>query len=103
MKNNWQTKKLSETCDFYNGLWKGKEPPYINIGVIRNTNITKDGRLDDSDVAYLDVEKKQFANRKLSMAILFWRNQGVDRNSQLDVSLFLIKKMASFLLVILHL
>ncbi|OGK19019.1 hypothetical protein A3D80_03465 [Candidatus Roizmanbacteria bacterium RIFCSPHIGHO2_02_FULL_40_13b] len=65
MKNNWQTKKLSETCDFYNGLWKGKEPPYINIGVIRNTNITKDGRLDDSDVAYLDVEKKQFANRKL--------------------------------------
>lgn len=65
MKNNWQTKKLGEVCDFHNGLWKGKEPPYIEVGVIRNTNFTKDGELDDADIAYLDVEKKQFEKRKL--------------------------------------
>ncbi|OGS22550.1 MAG: hypothetical protein A2252_02950 [Elusimicrobia bacterium RIFOXYA2_FULL_39_19] len=65
MKTNWQTKKLGEACDFLNGLWKGKEPPYINVGVIRNTNISKDGKLNDSDIAYLDVEKKQFVKRKL--------------------------------------
>lgn len=61
----WQTKKLGELCDFYNGLWKGKVPPYIEVGVIRNTNFRKNGRLDDSDIAYLDVERKQFENRKL--------------------------------------
>lgn len=65
MKTNWQTKKLGEVCDFYNGLWKGKEQPYINAGVIRNTNFTKEGELDDSDIAYLDVERKQYEKRKL--------------------------------------
>lgn len=65
MKNNWQTKKIVEVCDFYNGLWKGKSPPYIKVGVIRNTNFTKEGTLDCSDIAYLDVEEKQFLNRKL--------------------------------------
>ncbi|OGI32362.1 MAG: hypothetical protein A2271_00030 [Candidatus Moranbacteria bacterium RIFOXYA12_FULL_35_19] len=65
MKTDWQTKKLSEVCDFYNGLWKGKNPPYIKVGVIRNTNFTREGNLDDSDIAYLEVEKKQFENRKL--------------------------------------
>lgn len=61
----WQTKRLSDVCDFLNGLWKGKEPPYIKVGVIRNTNFTREGRLDDSDIAYLDVEEKQFQKRKL--------------------------------------
>ena len=65
MKTNWQTKKLGEVCDFYNGLWRGKNPPYIKVGVIRNTNFTREGNLDDSDIAYLEVEKKQFENRKL--------------------------------------
>ncbi|MFA6423915.1 MAG: restriction endonuclease subunit S [Candidatus Magasanikbacteria bacterium] len=65
MKNNWPTKKLGEVCEFLNGLWTGKEPPYIKVGVIRNTNFTKDGTLDDSNIAYLNVEKKQFEKRKL--------------------------------------
>jgi len=65
MKSNWQIKKLGDICDFHNGLWKGKKPPYIKVGVIRNTNFTKDGELDDANIAYLDVEKKQFEKRKL--------------------------------------
>lgn len=72
----WQTKKLGEVCDFYNGLWKGKEPPYINVGVIRNTNFTKENNLDDSDIAYLDVEKKQFAKRKLSYGDIILEKSG---------------------------
>lgn len=63
--NSWQTKKLGEVCNFQSGLWKGKEPPYIKVGVIRNTNFTKDGKLDDSNIAYLDIEKKQFERRQL--------------------------------------
>lgn len=48
-----------------NGLWKGVKPPFKNVGVIRNTNFTKNGIIDLSDVAYLDVEIKKFENRKL--------------------------------------
>jgi type I restriction enzyme S subunit len=76
MKNNWQTKKLGEVCDFLSGLWKGKEPPYIRIGVIRNTNFAKEGKLDDSDIASLDVEKKQFAKRKLNYGDIILEKSG---------------------------
>lgn len=65
MKAGWQKKKLVEVCQFSNGLWKGKNPPFINVGVIRNTNFTKEGTLDDPDIAYLDVEEKQFEKRRL--------------------------------------
>ncbi len=76
MKNNWQTKKLGEVCDFLGGLWKGKEKPYIKVGVIRNTNFTKDGKLDDADIAYLDVEKKQFEKRKLAFGDIILEKSG---------------------------
>ena len=42
MKEGWTYKKLGEVCDTINGLWKGKKPPYINVGVIRNANFTKE-------------------------------------------------------------
>ncbi len=76
MRSSWQTKKLSEVCNFYNGLWKGKEPPYIEVGVIRNTNITKEGKLDDSDIAHLKVEKKQFEKRKLALGDIVLEKSG---------------------------
>src|SRR5674476_94090 len=60
MKIGRQTKTLEEVCQFSNGLWKGEKPPFVNAGVIRNTNFTKEGTLDDSDIAYLDVEVKKF-------------------------------------------
>lgn len=65
MKNKWSVKKLGELCDFINGLWEGKEPPYINAGVIRNANFTKDCKLDYSKVVYLNVEQNKFNKRKL--------------------------------------
>ena len=76
MKNNWQTKKLEEVCEFYNGLWKGKKPPYIEVGVIRNTNFTKDGKLDDSDIVLLDVEKKQYEKRSLRYGDIILEKSG---------------------------
>ena len=65
MNGHWDLKALEEICDFNNGLWTGKKPPYIEAGVIRNTNFTKYGDLDYSDIAYLKVEKSQFTKRKL--------------------------------------
>lgn len=76
MKAGWQTKSLDEACLFLNGLWKGETPPFVNVGVIRNTNFTKDGALDDSDIAYLDVEKKKFEKRCLQYGDIILEKSG---------------------------
>ena len=56
---------LQELCDFHNGLWTGKKPPFVTARVVRNTNFTSDGRIDLSDVAVLDVEERHLAKREL--------------------------------------
>lgn len=48
-----------------NGLWTGKKPPFVKVGVIRNTNFTKDCTLDDSNIFFTDVEEKAYKKRKL--------------------------------------
>jgi len=72
----WQTTTLGEACQFINGLWKGQDPPFVHVGVIRNTNFAKDGTLDDSDIAYLDVEVKKFAKRRLQFGDLVLEKSG---------------------------
>jgi restriction endonuclease S subunit len=54
-----------ESFQLFNGLWKGKNPPFASAAVIRNTNFADHGSLDLSDVAELDVEERQLANRRL--------------------------------------
>lgn len=76
MRADWQTAKLGEACQFINGLWKGEEPPFVRVGVIRNTNFAKDGTLDDSDIAYLDVEAKKFAKRRLQFGDIILEKSG---------------------------
>ncbi|NMQ30114.1 restriction endonuclease subunit S [Candidatus Accumulibacter phosphatis] len=72
----WKTKPLGDVTQFINGLWKGKEPPFVHVGVIRNTNFTKEGDLDDSDIAYLDVEAKKFQKRRLQFGDLILEKSG---------------------------
>ena len=60
-----KSEKLINLCQFIGGLWTGKKPPYMNIGVLRNTNFLKDGSLSFDDIAQLDVEIKQFKTRQL--------------------------------------
>ncbi len=76
MKDGWQKKTMDELCQFINGLWKGEKPPFVNVGVFRNTNFTKDGMLDDSDIAYLDVELKKFETRRLVYGDLILEKSG---------------------------
>jgi len=76
MKNGWRTKILGEVCQFSNGLWKGEKPPFVNVGVIRNTNFTKEGTLDDSDIAYLDVEAKKLEKRRLQFGDIILEKSG---------------------------
>lgn len=69
-------KKLVEVCEFISGLWTGKKPPYVSVGVIRNTNFHKNGSLDFSDIAQLDVEVKQFSNRQLRFGDIVLEKSG---------------------------
>ena len=72
----WQTKSLGETCKFINGLWKGEALPLVRIGVIRNTNFTKDGTIDLSDIAFIDVEEKKLASRRLAYGDIILEKSG---------------------------
>ena len=76
MKEGWDYKKLGEVTSTINGLWTGKKPPFINIAVVRNTNFTKDCKLDMTNVAYLDVEEKQFSTRKLQYGDIIIEKSG---------------------------
>lgn len=76
MKSGWKTKTLEDACQFSNGLWKGEKPPFANVGVIRNTNFTKEGTLDDSDIAYLDVEAKKLEKRRLQFGDIILEKSG---------------------------
>ncbi|MBM3524281.1 MAG: restriction endonuclease subunit S [Alphaproteobacteria bacterium] len=63
----WDTTTLSDTRTFrlLGGLWKGKKPPFTRATVVRNTNFADRANLDLSDVAVLDVETRQLADRRL--------------------------------------
>lgn len=85
-------KKLEEVCDFVSGLWTGKKPPYINVGVIRNTNFHKSGNLDLTDIAQLDVEVKQFGTRQLKYGDIVLEKSGGGPNQPVGrVCVFEIK------------
>ena len=76
MKSEWKTTKLCDICTFHNGLWKGKKPPYTKAGIIRNTNFTKNGNLDYSDIPILDVETKQLVSRQLQFGDIIIEKSG---------------------------
>lgn len=76
MKQGWEYKKLGEICNVINGLWTGKKEPFINVAVIRNTNFSKDCQLNLDNVAYIDVEAKQFASRKLQYGDIIIEKSG---------------------------
>jgi type I restriction enzyme S subunit len=69
-------KSLADLCEFRNGLWKGKKSPYVHVGIIRNTNFNADGSLDESDIAYHDVEEKQLKSRQLKFGDIILEKSG---------------------------
>ncbi len=80
MKEGWTYKKLGDVCKVLNGLWVGKKEPFINIAVIRNTNFSKECKLNLDDVAHIDVEERQFATRKLQVGdIIIEKSGGSDK------------------------
>ena len=74
--SSWPTKELREICNFQNGLWKGKQPPFVKIPVLRNTNFRNDGALDFSNVAKIEVEKRQLDSRRLEKGDILLERSG---------------------------
>lgn len=75
-KDSWEVMQLCNLCDSINGLWKGKKEPFIKVGVIRNTNFTKDCKLDSFNIEYLEVEEKQYSSRQLFFGDLILEKSG---------------------------
>ena len=68
--------RLGDLCETISGLWTGKKPPFEKATLIRNTNFTKDCKLDLSNVAILDVESKQLQTRTLIPGDLILEKSG---------------------------
>jgi len=96
MKRGWEIKRLDEVCEFGNGLWTGKKPPFQKVGVIRNTNFTKNGELDDTDIVYLDVEQSQFAKRKLQYGDIILEKSGGGPKQPVGRVIIFNKKVGDF-------
>lgn len=81
MPSNWTIASLVDLCDNINGLWTGKKPPFLKVGVIRNANFTKDFKLDYSNIEYIEVEEKSFEKRHLLNGdLIVEKSGGSDKN-----------------------
>ena len=80
LPKGWCATSIKNVCDNINGLWKGKKEPFINVGVIRNANFTKDFKLDYSNIEHIDVEKRAFSQRHLKNGDLIVEKSGGSDN-----------------------
>ena len=76
MTSKMKEATLIEVCDFIGGLWTGKKPPYVNVSVLRNTNFQKNGELNYDDIAFINVEEKQFSKRELQFGDIILEKSG---------------------------
>ena len=81
LPERWCAVTLKDLCENINGLWKGKKEPFVNVGVIRNANFTKDFKLDYSNIEYIDVEQRTFAKRHLENGDLIVEKSGGSDNN----------------------
>lgn len=76
MKCKWESSILDDVCISISGLWTGKKEPFTRIGVLRNTNFTKDCHLNFSDIAYIDVESKALEKKTLCIGDIIIEKSG---------------------------
>jgi type I restriction enzyme M protein len=92
IESKWNLVKLGDVVVPMGGLWTGKKEPFKTVNVIRNTNFKKGGKLDFSDIAQIEVEVKQFENRKLEKGdIIIEKSGGSETQAVGRVVLFLLE------------
>ncbi|WP_257880279.1 restriction endonuclease subunit S, partial [Prevotella denticola] len=81
LPKGWYNITLANMCNTTNGLWKGKKPPFVKVGVIRNANFTKYFTLDYSKIEYIDVEQRAFEKKHLLHGdLIVEKSGGSDKN-----------------------
>ncbi len=80
IRSKYPLVKLGNNVEVFGGLWTGKKPPYKKVFVIRNTNFTKHGVIDLSNVAEIDVEERLFEKRKLQDGDIIIEKSGGSEN-----------------------
>ena len=96
LPEGWCITSISEMCENINGLWKGKKEPFVNVGVIRNANFTKDFKLDYSKIEYIDVEERAFKKRHLLNGDLIVEKSGGSDNNPVGRAILYEGKDAIF-------
>lgn len=96
MPSGWAITTIKEVCENINGLWKGKKEPFVNVGVIRNANFTKDFQLDYSKIEYIDVEQRAFNQRHLKNGDLVVEKSGGSDNNPVGRAILYDGKDAVF-------
>ncbi len=81
LPKGWAVTTIKDMCENINGLWKGKKEPFVNVGVIRNANFTKDFKLDYSKIEYIVVEQRAFNQRHLKNGDLIVEKSGGSDNN----------------------
>ena len=81
LPSGWTSITIKDVCENINGLWKGKKEPFVNVGVIRNANFTKDFKLDYSNIEYINVEERAFSQRHLLKGDLIVEKSGGSDNN----------------------
>ena len=96
LPEGWAVTSISKMCENINGLWKGKKEPFVNVGVIRNANFTKDFKLDYSKIEYIDVEERAFKKRHLLNGDLIVEKSGGSDNNPVGRAILYEGKDAIF-------
>ena len=96
LPSGWAITTIKEVCENINGLWKGKKEPFVNVGVIRNANFTKDFQLDYSKIEYIDVEQRAFNQRHLKNGDLVVEKSGGSDNNPVGRAILYDGKDAVF-------
>ena len=81
LPDGWIPLPLKYICSTISGLWKGKKEPFMNVGVIRNANFTKEFKLNYSNIEYIDVEFRSFEKRHLLRGDLIVEKSGGSDNN----------------------
>lgn len=96
LPKGWAVTTVKDMCENINGLWKGKKEPFVNVGVVRNANFTKDFKLDYSKIEYIDVEQRAFSQRHLINGDLIVEKSGGSNNYPVGRAILYEGKDAAF-------
>ena len=88
--------RLDEVCDFQSGLWTGKKGPYKVVKVLRNTNFTKDNKLNLENIAEIKVEVKQFEKRVLEKGDILIEKSGGGPNQPVGRVVLIDKRAVDY-------